>query len=49
MLNAGVGCYVFGLTDSIPAGIDMARAALNEGKGLAKLDEWIETTAGLAG
>mmetsp|Transcript_83856 Transcript_83856/g.237111 ORF Transcript_83856/g.237111 Transcript_83856/m.237111 type:complete len:310 (-) Transcript_83856:89-1018(-) len=48
VLNAGVGCYVFGLADSIPGGIDLARAALNEGKGLAKLDEWIATTTNLA-
>ena len=48
VLNAGVGCYVFGLADSIPAGIDLARAALNEGKGLATLDEWIATTQKLS-
>ena len=49
VLNAGVGIYVFGLADSIEAGIALARETLNSGKGLAKLDEWVSITQRLAG
>jgi len=48
VLNAGVGLYVFGLSESMEGGIALARAALEQGKGLAKLDEWIATTSALA-
>eukprot|EP00614_Pseudopedinella_elastica_P003990 CAMPEP_0172588342 /NCGR_PEP_ID=MMETSP1068-20121228/7248_1 /TAXON_ID=35684 /ORGANISM="Pseudopedinella elastica, Strain CCMP716" /LENGTH=411 /DNA_ID=CAMNT_0013383633 /DNA_START=96 /DNA_END=1331 /DNA_ORIENTATION=+ len=48
VLNAGVGLYVFGLADSISGGVDLARETLEAGKGLEKLDEWIDLTKKLA-
>ena len=48
VLNAGVGIYVFGLADSINAGIAVARETLESGKGLEKLDEWVGLTQKLA-
>ena len=44
ILNAGVGLYVYGLANSIDGGIKMARDVLQSGKGLAKLNEWIDVT-----
>ena len=44
VLNAGVGCYVYGLTESIPDGCVMAREVLNSGKATEKLKEWIESS-----
>ena len=44
VLNAGVGAYVFGLSDTLEGGIDLVRQTLNEGKALAKLDEWVSLT-----
>mmetsp|Transcript_6332 Transcript_6332/g.9195 ORF Transcript_6332/g.9195 Transcript_6332/m.9195 type:complete len:355 (+) Transcript_6332:78-1142(+) len=41
VLNAGVGCYVYGMADSIPEGIQLARQVLNSGKANDKLQEWI--------
>jgi len=43
-LNAGVGLYVYGSAGSIAEGVQQAREALNSGRGLEKLDQWIETT-----
>ena len=48
VLNAGVGIYVFGLSESLEDGILLARKTLNTGKGLEKLDEWIQLTQELA-
>lgn len=41
VLNAGVGCYVYGKTSSIREGVDLARNVLNSGKALDKLHQWI--------
>jgi anthranilate phosphoribosyltransferase len=41
ILNAGVGCYVYGLTDSIQDGCALARETLESGKAASKLEEWI--------
>jgi anthranilate phosphoribosyltransferase len=41
LLNAGVGNYVYGLSDSIAAGVELARKTLYSGSALGKLDEWI--------
>jgi anthranilate phosphoribosyltransferase len=49
VLNAGVGLYVFGLAASIEAGVALARATLESGAAIAKLDEWIATTQALKG
>ena len=44
LLNAGVGCYVYGLANSISEGVDVARKTLYAGKGIEALDKWITTT-----
>ena len=44
LLNAGVGCYVYGLANSIADGVELARKTLYEGKGIQALDKWILTT-----
>ncbi|GKZ00446.1 anthranilate phosphoribosyltransferase [Mayamaea pseudoterrestris] len=41
ILNAGVGCYVYGLVDSIESGCILARETLEAGKAIEKLDAWI--------
>lgn len=41
VLNAGFGCYVFGLSASISEGVALAREILLSGKATAKLDEWV--------
>jgi len=48
VLNAGVGCYVYGLTESIPEGCKLAREVLNSGKATDKLKEWIECSQAVA-
>jgi len=48
VLNAGVGCYVYGLVDSIPEGCSLARETLNSGKADDKLKEWIECSQAVA-
>jgi len=47
VLNAGVGCYVYGMAESIPAGCALAREVLNSGKATEKLNEWIECSQSL--
>jgi anthranilate phosphoribosyltransferase len=44
VLNAGVGCYVYGQARSIKEGIKLARRTLEDGGGWEKLDDWIETS-----
>lgn len=39
-LNAGVGCYVYGLANSIESGVERAREVLASGAGLRTLDLW---------
>jgi anthranilate phosphoribosyltransferase len=41
ILNAGLGCYVYGLTDSIEAGCALARTTLESGQAHEVLQEWI--------
>jgi anthranilate phosphoribosyltransferase len=41
VLNAGVGCYVYGLASTIKEGCQLARDVLNSGKAADKLEEWI--------
>jgi len=48
VLNAGVGCYVYGLVESIPEGCALAREVLNSGKATDKLKEWIECSQAVA-
>ncbi|KAL3796400.1 hypothetical protein HJC23_004197 [Cyclotella cryptica] len=40
VLNAGVGCYVYGLTDSIEEGCALARKTLVEGRAAEVLKKW---------
>jgi len=40
-LNAGVGCYVYGMSDSIKDGVKLARKVLISGKASEKLENWI--------
>jgi anthranilate phosphoribosyltransferase len=48
VLNAGVGCYVYGLTETISDGCKLAREVLNSGKATEKLIEWIESSQAVA-
>lgn len=48
VLNAGVGCYVYGKVDSISEGCKLAREVLNSGKATEKLQEWIECSQKIA-
>ena len=40
VLNAGVGCYVYGMVDTIEEGCALARKTLVEGKGVEVLKKW---------
>lgn len=44
VLNAGVGCYVYGLTDTIEEGCKLARETLQSGKATELLTKWIEVS-----
>lgn len=48
VLNAGVGCYVYGKTASIEEGIELARKTLNSGKASELLEDWIKTSQEIA-
>ena len=48
ILNAGVGCYVYGLTESIEEGCKLARTTLNSGKASELLQTWIESSQKIA-
>jgi anthranilate phosphoribosyltransferase len=48
VLNAGVGCYVYGLTDSFKDGCALARETLISGVAALKLQEWIDATQAIA-
>jgi len=41
ILNAGVGCYVYGKSESISEGVKLAREVLYSGKAEQLLKEWI--------
>jgi anthranilate phosphoribosyltransferase len=48
VLNAGMGCYVYGLSDTIEAGCQLARETLQAGKAEALLQEWIQVSQEIA-
>jgi anthranilate phosphoribosyltransferase len=48
VLNAGMGCYVYGLTDSIEEGCKLARSTLGSGKASELLQKWIEVSQAIA-
>ncbi len=48
VLNAGVGCYVYGLAATIEEGCALARSTLNSGKAAILLEEWIEKSQEIA-
>lgn len=48
ILNAGVGCYVYGLTDSIEEGCQLARSTLVSGNAAKKLQDWIAASQAIA-
>ncbi|KAL7546611.1 hypothetical protein ACHAWF_009944 [Thalassiosira exigua] len=49
VLNAGVGCYVYGLTESIAEGCALAKKTLIEGKGEEVLNKWRTVSREIAG
>ena len=48
VLNAGVGCYVYGKTNSIEAGCELARKTLEAGKAAELLKKWIDASQKIA-
>jgi anthranilate phosphoribosyltransferase len=48
VLNAGMGCYVYGLAETIEEGIKLARTTLESGKASDLLQEWIECSQAIA-
>jgi anthranilate phosphoribosyltransferase len=44
VLNAGMGCYVYGLADTIEGGCMLARDALVSGKASEVLQNWIQVS-----
>lgn len=48
ILNAGVGCYVYGLTETIEEGCKLARTTLESGKASELLNEWIQVSTKIA-
>lgn len=48
VLNAGFGCYVYGLADSIEEGCKLARETLESGKAAEKLQAWVEASQALS-
>lgn len=48
VLNAGFGCYVYGLTPSIEDGCNLARKTLETGAAARKLQDWIATSRAIA-
>ena len=48
VLNAGMGCYVYGLTDSIEEGCKLARSTLESGKASELLQKWIDVSQAIA-
>ncbi len=47
-LNAGAALYVAGVSESIAAGVELARAVLASGAARLKLDEFVAATRALA-
>jgi anthranilate phosphoribosyltransferase len=48
VLNAGMGCYVYGLADTIEDGCKLARDALVSGKATDLLQKWIKVSQQIA-
>lgn len=48
VLNAGVGCYVYGLTETIEEGCALARKTLVEGKAADVLKKWLKVSNEIA-
>jgi anthranilate phosphoribosyltransferase len=44
VLNAGVGCYVYGRTSSIEEGCKLARETLESGKAAEVLEKWMQVS-----
>lgn len=44
VLNAGFGCYVYGLSKNVVEGIQLARGTLESGKAEKHLEQWIATS-----
>jgi len=49
VLNAGVGCYVYGLTETIEEGCALAKKTLVEGKAEKVLNSWRDISKEIAG
>ncbi len=49
VMNAGLGLYLYGLTDSIGEGFSRARETLQSGQALSRLDNWVTTSNDLTG
>ena len=47
-LNAGVGCYVYGMSDTIEEGVALAKKTLQSGKATEVLQTWIEVSQEIA-
>ena len=47
VLNAGFGCYVYGLSSSIEEGVKLARDTLESGKATQVLENWIKVSSKL--
>ncbi len=48
VLNAGFGCYVYGLTTTIEDGIQLARSTLESGKATEVLQRWTQVSQSIA-
>jgi anthranilate phosphoribosyltransferase len=48
VLNAGVGCWIYGLSESIEDGCKLARETLESGKASELLKEWVSTSQEIA-
>lgn len=48
VLNAGVGCYVYGQSPTIEEGCKLARTTLESGKAAELLQTWIATSQEIA-
>jgi len=48
VLNAGMGCYVYGLAPSIEEGCALARKTLNSGKAAKLLEDWVRVSQEVA-
>jgi len=44
ILNAALGCYVYGIVNNIENGVILARTTLEEGKAADKLKQWIQVS-----